>query len=188
MTDAERDGGSAQGLEGQVIAQATGIQVVVHALEDDVARTAAHRPQRLCADLAVVRDVAARQADPDRLARRAAGRLDADDLLERRTLIDAQERPIRLRIRDLALLHEGDSRQILPVANRFRFEAGRVELGAVERTGRVVVGDLFDEALVLEPPHLAGRHGLDRLVPECDGQDRAPLSCRPTTAQLDGSG
>ena len=62
VADAERDRRCAEGLERQVVAEATRVQAVVHALEDDLARAAAHRPQRLGAHLAVVRDVAARQA------------------------------------------------------------------------------------------------------------------------------
>ena len=61
-----------------------------------VARATAHRPQRARAHLAVVGDVAPGQPDPHRLAGRAAGRLDPDDPLERRALVDAEQRAARL--------------------------------------------------------------------------------------------
>ena len=166
VTDAERDGRRAERLERQVVAEAARVEVVVHALEDDVARPAAHRPQRPRAHLAVVGDVAPGQPDPHRLAGRPAGRLDPDDPVERRALVDAEERAVRLRLGDLGLLHERDPLEVLAVPDVVRADAGCVEPLAIERAGRVVVGDLLGEAVVLETAHVGRGHRLDRLVPE----------------------
>ena len=124
VADAERDGRRSQRLEGQVIAETARVEVVVHALEDDVARAAAHRPQRGRADLPVVRDVAPGQPDPHRLPGRAAGRLDADDPLERRALVHPEEFTAGLRLGDLALLHERDAGEVLDPADLVRPDAG----------------------------------------------------------------
>ena len=43
------------------------------------------------AHLAVVGDIAPGQPDPHRLAGRSAGRLDPDDPVERRALVDAEQ-------------------------------------------------------------------------------------------------
>ena len=118
VSDTERDGRGADGLECQVVGQAARVQVVVHALEHDVARPASHRPQRPGASLAVVGDIPTGQPDPHRAAGRSAGGLDADDLVERRALVDAEERAVGLGLGDLGLLHERDRRQILDMTDR----------------------------------------------------------------------
>ncbi len=178
VTDTERDGRRAERLEGQVVAEAARVEVVVHALEDDLARPTAHRPQGPCAHLAVVGDVAPGQPDPHRLAGRPAGRLDPDDLVQRRALVDAEERPARLRLGDLRLLHERDPLEVLAMPDIGRPDAGCVEPVAIERAGRVVVGDLLGEAVVLETSHIGRRHRLDRLVPERRRHD--PSDSRPS--------
>lgn len=96
LADAVRNGRGADGLERHVVGHAARVKVVVHALEHDVPRAAAARPQRPSAHLAVVLDVASREADPHRQARGAARRLDPHDSVERRALVHAQQRAVRL--------------------------------------------------------------------------------------------
>src|SRR5690606_22405063 len=125
-----------------------------------------HRPQRGGAALAVVLDVASGQPDADRLAGRAAGRLDADDPLQRRALGDAKEGAVGLRRGDLGPLHARDPGEVLGLTHLPVPDTAGVQLRAVEVTRRRVVDDLLAQALVLEAAGRRGRQGLELLVPD----------------------
>src|SRR5262249_7081804 len=115
--------------------------------------------------LAVVGDVLSRPADAERLPGGAAGRLDAHDLLERRALIDAQERAVLLGGRELAFLHEGNTCEVRDVADVRRRHASAVELRPVIRPPAWFVGGWPGEPRAPGPRAPIGRIGLVLFFP-----------------------
>ena len=147
LADSDRDDRGTGRLDRHVVGDAAGVERVVEAVGDRVRGEEAGDPERLAADRGVGLVVALGQPDRDRLAGRAGGDVEADEVLGLRAQVLAERRLALLARAQLVLGQERDLVQLAAAADALR----------VERRAGLQVGELVVERAHAATCTLAGR-------------------------------